>query len=196
MKCTTKKSSLFLFFALIFTPSLLLAHAHAGFTSGFWTGFGHPFGGLDHILAMLAVGIWASQMSERAVWAVPLTFVGVMLIAGGFGMAGIAIPFVEEGILISILILGLLIALAARFPLGASAVIVGLFAIFHGHAHGEEIPAAITGISYAVGFGFATVILHGMGIGFGLLFKHIERVPVVRYAGMAITVLGVYLLIP
>lgn len=196
MKRKITKSSLYLFFALLFMPPLLFAHTDAGIASGFWSGFVHPFGGLDHMLAMLAVGIWASQLSEKAVWVVPLTFVGVMLIAGAVGMAGVALPFVEQGILISILILGILIAIAARFPLGASAVIVGLFAIFHGHAHGEEIPAAITGLSYAIGFGFATILLHGMGIGFGMLFKHPERVPVVRYAGVAITVLGVYLLIP
>lgn len=196
MKCRIKKSSLFLFSILMLIPSLLLAHTGAGFTSGFLVGLGHPFGGLDHLLAMLAVGIWASQMSDRAVWAVPLTFVGVMLFAAALGIAGIAVPFVEQGILISVLLFGILIAVAARFPLGASAVIVGLFAIFHGHAHGEEIPAAITGLSYALGFGLATIILHGVGIGFGILFTNSERVPVVRYAGVAITLLGIYLLVP
>lgn len=196
MKHRIKKSSLFLFSILMFIPSVLLAHTGVGFTSGFLAGFSHPFGGLDHLLAMLAVGIWASQMSDRAVWAVPLTFVVVMLSAGALGMIGIAVPFVEQGILISVLLFGILIAVAARFPLGASAVIVGLFAIFHGHAHGEEIPAAITGLSYALGFGLATITLHGVGIGFGILFTQIERVPVVRYAGIAITLLGIYLLIP
>ncbi|MDX1641748.1 MAG: HupE/UreJ family protein [Balneolaceae bacterium] len=196
MKSKIRKSWLFLFSAFLLLPSLLIAHPGAGHISGFWVGFGHPFGGLDHMLAMLAVGIWASQMSDKAVWAVPLTFVGVMLLAGAFGIAGIAIPFVEQGIIMSVLILGILIAVAARIPLAVSAVIVGLFAIFHGHAHGEEIPAAITGLSYGIGFAFSTMILHIAGIGFGMLFKNAERVPVVRYAGMAITVLGVYLLIP
>ncbi len=196
MKLTFTKSRLLLLPVLLLIPSLVFAHTGVGLTSGFWFGFGHPFGGLGHILAMLAVGIWATQMSDKAIWAVPMTFVGVMLIGGVLGIAGFAIPFVETGIVISVLILGLLIAIAARFPLAASALIVALFALFHGHAHGEEIPAAVTGFSYGIGFALSTIFIHATGIGFGLLFKRTERVQVVRYAGAAIMLLGVYLLIP
>lgn len=196
MKCKLTKNWLLLFSALLVLPSLLFAHTGAGHTSGFWVGFGHPVSGLDHMLAMLAVGIWATQMSDKAVWAVPLTFVGVMLVGAVLGISGVKIPFVEQGILMSVFVFGILIIVVARFPLIASAFIVGLFAMFHGHAHGEEIPAAVTGISYGVGFTLSTILLHSAGIGIGTLFKKAKRVKLVRCAGVTIVLLGVYLLVP
>ena len=124
-----------------FLPDIAFAHTGVGETTGFMHGFSHPIGGVDHILAMVAVGLWATQIGGRALWVVPCTFVGVMVLGGVLGFTGIHMPFVEEGILVSILILGVLIAGAFKIPLMYSSLIVGLFAIFHGYAHGTEMPA-------------------------------------------------------
>ncbi|MEO6054363.1 MAG: HupE/UreJ family protein, partial [Chthoniobacterales bacterium] len=136
----------------LLVPSLVHAHVGVGATNGFEHGFTHPLTGLDHICAMLAVGLWAAQMGGRAIWAVPLTFVSVMAVGGMLGMSGIALPFTEQGIILSVLTLGVLIAASARLPLVASMIIVGLFAIFHGHAHGAEMPETASGVLYAGGF--------------------------------------------
>src|SRR5580698_8957387 len=148
-------------FTRLATPALILApvlaHAHPGHdTSGFSAGVAHPLHGLDHILAMVAVGLWAAQLGGRAKWLVPASFVSVMALGGALGMAGVAIPFAEQGIFASVLILGVLIAASVRLPLAASMSIVGLFALCHGHAHGTEIPAAASGFNYALGFVLAT----------------------------------------
>ena len=182
-------------FAILLLPSLVYAHTGAGHAAGFLHGVGHPIGGLDHLLAMVAVGIWAAQHSGRAVWAVPATFVTVMVIGGAIGITGTAIPFVEEGIVISVLILGVLIAAAVRLPLSASAAIVGLFALFHGHAHGAEMPVALSGVSYGIGFVLTTAVLHFSGICFGASLQKTARLQTVRYAGAAIAIGGVFLLI-
>jgi urease accessory protein len=176
-----------------FLPSLALAHTNVGETTGFMHGFGHPIGGADHMLAMLAVGLWAAQIGGRALWVVPFTFVSVMVLGGILGFTGVAIPFVEEGILISILILGVLIAATFKLPLVYSSFIVGVFAIFHGHAHGTEMPVSISAASYAVGFALATAILHLAGIGLGVFMQKINLHMVSRVAGGAIALSGVYL---
>ena len=125
--------------SLVFAP--MLAHAHPGHdASGFSAGVAHPVHGLDHILAMVAVGLWAAQLGGRAKWLVPASFISVMAIGGALGMAGMPLPFAEQGIFASVLILGVLIAAAVRLPLAASMAIVGLFALCHGHAHGLEMP--------------------------------------------------------
>jgi urease accessory protein len=144
---------------------------------------------------MVAVGIWAAQIAGRATWAVPATFVTVMVIGGAIGITGTAIPFVEQGIVISVLILGVLIAAAIRLPLPASSAIVGLFALFHGHAHGAEMPVALSGISYGIGFVLTTAVLLFSGICFGASLQKTARLQTVRYAGAAIAVGGVFLLI-
>ncbi len=179
----------------ILAPSLAHAHTGVGHAAGFLHGVCHPFGGLDHILAMVAVGIWAAQISGKVIWAVPTTFVSVMIIGGILGIAGIAIPFVEQGIVMSVLILGVLIAAAVRLPLSASVAIVGLFAIFHGYAHGAEIPSTVSGVAYGIGFALATATLHLSGIGFGVFFQRIARLQVVRFAGVAIAIGGGFLFI-
>jgi len=153
MEQTISKLSLLFFFL----PGIALAHTGAGQTTGFMYGFGHPIGGADHMLAMVAVGLWAAQIGGRALWIVPGTFVGVMLIGGILGFTGIPVPFVEEGILVSILILGILIVGAFKLPLAYSSMIVGLFAVFHGHAHGAEMPETLSAAWYAVGFALATM---------------------------------------
>ncbi|MCF7971015.1 MAG: HupE/UreJ family protein [Methylococcaceae bacterium] len=179
----------------IMFPSLALAHTGVGETTGVMHGFGHPIGGVDHMLAMVAVGLWAAQIGGRALWVVPCTFIGVMALGGILGFSGLTVPFVEEGILVSILILGILIAGAFKLPLVYSSLIVGIFAIFHGYAHGAEMPASISAASYAVGFALATAMLHVVGIGLGILMQKTNLQTVNRFAGGAIALSGVYLAI-
>jgi urease accessory protein len=178
---------------LLCVPSLARAHVGVGQTSGFSHGFGHPLSGLDHVCAMVAVGLWAAQMGGRAIWAVPLTFVSVMAFGGFLGVLHVQIPFIETGIVISVLTLGVFIAAAVRMPLIASILIVGLFAIFHGHAHGEEMLEKASGLAYAVGFVLATALLHAIGIGLGIGIQRISKPLVVRLAGVAIVLCGIYI---
>jgi urease accessory protein len=182
--------------ALIATLSLLpvMAQAHPGHGgTGFLPGFAHPLLGLDHILAMLAVGLWAAQLGGRAFWVVPAAFVSVMTLGSALGMAGIGLPFVEQGILASVLILGVLVAAAVRLPLAASVVIVGSFALLHGIAHGAEMPENAAGLAYAGGFALATALLHTCGLLAGSMTKKVASVPWLRFAGAAIAGGGVVL---
>lgn len=146
------------------------AHAHtfgaAG--AGLADGLAHPLTGLDHLLAMLAVGLWAGQSGGRARWALPAVFVAAMVAAGGLAMAGLALPMVEPMIAASVLVLGLLVLAAWRLPLAAGIGLVAAFAAFHGHAHGAELPEAAMPGLYALGFAAATVALHGVGLGLSL----------------------------
>ncbi len=182
-------------FLLLFLPGVALAHTGVGETTGFIHGVSHPIGGADHLLAMLAIGLWASQIGGRALWAVPCTFVAVMILGGILGFSGVTVPFIEEGILISVLIFGVLIAGAFKLPLVYSVLIVGFFAIFHGHAHGAEMPVAIGASLYIVGFAFATAILHLAGISLGVLLQKTNLPTVNRFAGGAIALSGIYLAI-
>src|SRR5574340_22733 len=179
-------------------PSFAFAHTgagHAGIgeSGGFMLGLIHPAGGLDHVCAMLAVGLWAAQMGGRSVWAVPLTFVSVMALGGALPMSGIGLPFAEQGIVLSVLMPGVLIAASVRLPLWLSTGIVGLFALCHGHAHGAEMPALSSGMAYALGFMLATAVLHIIGIAFGLGMKNLARERVVHFAGAGVALCGVYL---
>lgn len=176
-------------------PGLAFAHTGVGQTTGFLHGFGHPMGGTDHMLAMVAVGLWAAQIGGRALWGVPCAFVGVMVLGGVLGIAGFPVPFVEEGILVSILVLGILTAGAFKLPLFYSSLIVGLFAIFHGHAHGVEMPESFGAASYAIGFALATAMLHLLGIGLGMLLQKTNLQTVSRFVGGAIALSGIYLAI-
>jgi urease accessory protein len=178
-----------------FIPALLHAHPGAGPVHGFDHGFVHPIGGLDHVVAMLAVGLWAVQLGGRARWIIPATFAGVMTLGGIAGMQGIEFGFVEQGVLASVLVLGVFIAAAWRMPLGASAVLVGLFALCHGLAHGIEMPAGSSGLAYALGFGSATVLLHAAGIGLGLLMRRLARPLWVRAAGALCALAGLMLIV-
>jgi urease accessory protein len=181
--------------ATFMLPSLAYAHVGLGQTSGFVHGFAHPFTGLDHIAAMVAVGLWAAQRGGRAVWVVPLTFVSVMSVSGLLGTMGVSVPFVESGIVTSVFVLGVLIAAAVRLPLVVSSLIVGVFAVFHGHAHGAEMPETVSGLAYGVGFVLATGLLHCLGIGLGLLARQLDSPGFVRFAGGATVALGVYLFV-
>ena len=174
-------------------PSFAYAHVGVGEASGFMYGLAHPAGGLDHVCAMLAVGLWAAQMGGRSVWVVPLTFVSVMALGGALPMLGISLPFVEQGIVLSVLLLGVLIAAAVRLPLWLSSSMVGLFALWHGHAHGAEMPELASGIGYALGFMLATALLHAIGVAFGLGMQRWARERAIHAAGAGIALCGVYL---
>jgi len=163
------------------TPAL--AHVGHGATESFAAGLMHPLGGLDHFAVMIAVGLWAALKGGGALWFWPLTFVGVMLIGGALGMAHVALPFVEPAILASVVALGLMVALAVDMPVALGALVVGGFALFHGHAHGSEVVENIGGVEYMAGFALATATLHLTGIGFAQLMTRAQMRPVIRAAG-------------
>ena len=174
-------------FALALMPTL--AHAHPGHgagTGGIGWGLAHPFTGLDHILAMIAVGLWAVQLGRRALWLLPLSFVSAMAAGAALGMGGVSLPFVEPAILASGIVLGALVAFATRLPLGASAALVAVAALFHGQSHGSEMPADASGFLAALGFVIATAMLHASGILAGLMLQGIAQQRIIRAAGVAI----------
>ncbi len=178
--------------ALLLSPALALAHPghdHAGVMSG----IAHPIFGLDHLLAMLAVGLWAAQQTGKARWALPLTFVATMLLGGLAGFAGIEMPLMETGIAGSVLALGLLVALAVRPPLVVAAALTALFAASHGVAHGLELPELSSPWGYAAGFVVATAALHAAGYA---LVRYLPQAaaPLVRIAGAASALTGAWLL--
>jgi urease accessory protein len=182
----------------VLTPIVAFAHTGVSETSGFVHGMGHPISGLDHILAMLMVGVFAWQLGGRALWLVPMTFVVVMAVGGTLGIAGVGVPFVEIGIALSVVVFGAIVAFHVKAPTAAAMGVVGLFAIFHGQAHGAEIPEDAGGVAYAAGFMIATALLHLAGISAGFLIgKARERYGslVVRLAGGFATLAGVGLLI-
>ena len=175
--------------------SSLPAQAHSGHSnvSSFSEGLGHPISGLDHLIAMIAVGLWAAQLGGRATWFVPSAFVGMMTVGGALGWGGVPLPFVEAGILASVVVLGLLIATASRWPLPACMALVGIFALFHGHAHGAEMPDASSRLTYGLGFVLATALLHGGGMLLGIIARRSAKAALLRYAGAAVVLAGVCL---
>ncbi len=175
-------------------PSLAYAHIGIGEAGGFMHGLMHPTSGLDHVCAMLAVGLWAAQTGGRSLWAVPLTFVGVMALGGALPMLCIGLPFVEQGIVLSVLLLGVLIAASVRLPLWLAGSVVGLFALSHGYAHGTEMPAWAPGMSYVLGFLLATLLLHAAGIAIGMeMRRHRAHRQLARLAGSGIALYGAWL---
>lgn len=148
----------------LFMEVSLLAHTGAGIPSGFTSGFSHPVGGADHIIAMFAVGLWAAQMGGRALWRVPVSFLSMMIVGAILGIQGIHVPFVEEGILASVIVLGTFIAFNIKLPMVVGSLIAGAFAVFHGYAHGAEMPLNTDGLAYGIGFIAATGMLHVAGI--------------------------------
>ncbi|MEW6255210.1 MAG: HupE/UreJ family protein [Pseudomonadota bacterium] len=178
-------------------PSIALAHTGAGDAHGFAHGFFHPLTGIDHVLAMVAVGILAWQCGGRALWAVPLAFVAVMVAGGVLGVSGLDLPFVEIAIALSVVVLGTAVALGITLPLAAAMGLAGVFALFHGHAHGAEMPEDASGLAYGLGFVLATAALHLAGLGLGMGIARLgERhgAALVRMSGAAIALGGVALL--
>ncbi len=180
--------------ALIGAATPALAHSGHGDTSGFVAGFLHPVGGLDHVLAMVAVGLFAAHLGGRALWAVPAAFVALMAVGGALGMNGANVPYVETGIALSVVVFGLTLASGAALPVGLAVGLVGFFSIFHGHAHGAEMPPNTSGAAYAAGFLIATALLHGAGIALGMGAARLASQRAVRIGGAAMAAAGVGLL--
>lgn len=171
------------------------AHAHGGSVAGgFLGGFGHPLFGPDHIVAMVAVGLWGAFLGAPAIWVLPVAFPLVMAGGGVLGILGIPLPGVEIGIALSALVLGLMVVLAARPPPWIAGVLVGAFAVFHGHAHGAEMPAGADAVAFSLGFVVATGMLHLGGIAFGLLARWPAGRVAVRTAGGLIALAGLVFL--
>lgn len=181
---------------LIALTGSALAHAGHGNAGGFAHGFIHPMGGLDHVLAMVAVGLYAALLGGRALWLVPATFVGVMALGGAVGAAGYPLPYVEIGIALSVIGLGLAVALRLSLPTLAATALVGFFAIFHGYAHGADTPPDASGYAYAAGFMLATALLHCAGVGLGLAstLSQISGRRVIQTAGGTMALAGVAML--
>jgi urease accessory protein len=168
-----------------------LAHTGEGYGGGFIAGFTHPILGWDHVAAMVAVGLWGAFLGAPAIWILPIVFPLVMAFGAVAGIVGIPIAAVETGIAVSAVVLGLMIVFAVKPPIWVSAIIVGAFAIFHGHAHGTELPATANALAYAVGFVISTGLLHLIGIAFGLLVRWPAGRVAVRGAGGLIAFAGV-----
>ncbi|WP_034298111.1 HupE/UreJ family protein [Herbaspirillum sp. RV1423] len=160
----------------------------------FGAGFSHPFSGIDHLLAMLAVGLWAAQNKRSALWVLPLAFPLMMVIGALLALVGLEIPAAETGIAASVAVLGLLIAFAVKMPLWTSTLVVSLFALFHGYAHGSELPHGSSAATYAFGFVLATALLHAAGLTLGLVAGKRMADGVVRLGGVGIAAVGAYLL--
>ncbi len=172
-------------------PTQALAHTQGGEATGLLSGLRHPVSGLDHILAMVAVGLWGAQLGRPAIWLLPVTFPMVMAFGGMLGLMGLALLGIEIGIAVSAIILGVMVGWEARPPLWVAAVVVGFFAVFHGHAHGAELPAGADALLYSIGFVVATGCLHAAGIGIGLIYRWPVGKVALRAAGVAVALAGV-----
>lgn len=182
-----------LIFLLLCAPSAF-AHPQKGEAVGFLTGFRHPISGLDHVLAMVAVGIWGAQLGSPAIWLLPVAFPMVMAMGGMLGLMGIPLPGTEYGIALSAILLGAVVLFELRPPLTIAAILVGFFAIFHGHAHGTELPPGQSALLYSMGFVIATGCLHAVGIGIGTVHKWGWGQQLLRAAGGLVTMGGVFFL--
>ena len=178
-----------------FAPAAALAHPGHDGAGGLVHGFVHPVTGIDHVLAMIAVGLLAAQYGGRALWLVPMSFLVAMAAAGAIGMAGIPVQIVEVGIGVSVVVLGLMIAFQIKPPTLVAMVVVGFFALFHGYAHGTETPNGLAGLSFAAGFLVATGLLLGVGVGLGLLLqpRTMSR-RVIQAGGGAMALVGIAVL--
>ena len=179
---------------LALAPTVASAHpGHEG--ASLISGLVHPLGGLDHIIAMVAVGLLAARLGGRALWLVPVSFVITMAVAGVAGMAGVGLPYVETGIALSVVVLGAVAVFGVAMPVAAAMGLVAFFAVFHGYAHGVEMPETVSGLAYGAGFVAATALLHGLGIGIGLAVSRLDRGRnLVRVAGSLAAIVGVVML--
>src|SRR5579864_2170137 len=183
---------------LVLAPAIASAHTGLGDAADLVHGFLHPLGGIDHILAMVAVGLLAARMGGRALWLVPASFVLTMAVAGLVGMTGVSVTGAEGGIALSVLVLGAMIAFGMRLPVAAAMGLVGFFALFHGYAHGSEMPATASGLAFGAGFVAATALLHGFGIALGLAIGQAGEPfarPALRFGGALTMLAGAVLLI-
>ncbi|HWT80450.1 MAG TPA: HupE/UreJ family protein [Candidatus Methylomirabilis sp.] len=176
---------------LVWTESAF-AHVQKGEAAGFLSGLKHPVSGLDHILAMVAVGLWGAQLGAPAVWVLPVAFPMVMACGGMLGLMGVPLPGIEYGIAASAILLGIAVMFELRPPLAIAAFVVAVFAIFHGHAHGTELPAGQSGLLYSMGFVIATGCLHGVGITIGTVHRWVWGQRLLRLAGGVVLAGGVY----
>jgi urease accessory protein len=188
------RAALLIAAAAALAPGVALAHTGIGVIGGFQSGFTHPIFGFDHVVAMVAVGLWGAFLGQPAIWLLPVVFPVVMAFGGLAGVLGVPLPGVEMGIALSAVALGAMVALALRPPLWVAAVLVGAFAIFHGHAHGTELPEAANPLAYGVGFVIATGLLHLSGIALGLLSRWPAGLQAVRVGGGLIACVGLYFL--
>jgi urease accessory protein len=170
------------------------AHVEQGQAVGFVTGLEHPWSGLDHVLAMIAVGLWGAQLGNPALWLLPVTFPMVMAMGAMMGLLGIPVPGIEIGIAVSAILLGAMVLGEVKPRLFLAAVMVGFFAIFHGHAHGTELPAGQSGLLYSMGFVIATGVLHGIGILTGTIHRWSAGKLALRGAGAFIAAMGLFFL--
>ena len=185
----------FLLCLLLFVPGLVFAHAPEGAGGGFLTGFLHPIMGFDHLVAMVAVGLWGAFLGDRALWILPIVFPSIMAVGAALGIVGLEIPLVEFVIALSGVVLGALIALRYKAPLAIAMVLVGIFAIFHGYAHGTEMPGQISAITYGAGFVIGTGLLHLAGIAIGFATRLPRGELLVRGCGGVISVIGLTYLV-
>lgn len=183
--------TLLLVAVVLLLPASAFAHVEQGQAAGFITGLQHPWSGLDHVLAMIAVGLWGAQLGNPAMWVLPVLFPMVMSLGAMMGLIGILLPGIEIGIALSAIFLGAMVVGEVRPKPVIAAVLVGFFAIFHGHAHGTELPAGQSGMLYSMGFVIATGILHGIGITIGLIHRWPQGRLALRCAGAFITAMGV-----
>ena len=177
---------------VLVSPASAMAHTGTGLAGGFVAGFVHPFTGFDHLLAMVSVGLWGAFLGRPLIYTLPVVFPMVMVTGAALGMFGVPLPSVEMGIALSVAVLGTCIALALRAPVWAAAIIVGAFAIFHGYAHGRELPSAADPAGYSSGFVLATGLLHVLGIGIGCLNQWPRGVVLTRGVGAAIGAVGLW----
>ena len=181
-------------FTLLLLEQTAFAHVQKGEAVGFLTGFKHPLSGLDHVLAMVAVGLWGAQLGAPAVWLLPVAFPMVMAFGGMLGLIGVPLPGIEYGIAASAILLGAAVMFELRPPLALAATLVGVFAIFHGHAHGTELPPGQSALLYSLGFVMATGLLHAVGIGIGTVHRWNWGQRFLRLAGAGVTVGGLFFL--
>jgi urease accessory protein len=176
------------------SATVALAHVGGGAAGGFFAGFRHPISGPDHVLAMVAVGLWGAQLGNPAIWLLPVAFPMVMAVGGVLGLVGMPLPGIEYGIAVSAILLGAAVTFEARPPLGVAAALVGFFAIFHGHAHGTELPAGEDALLYSLGFVIATGCLHAAGIALGVAHRWPWGRSLLRVAGACIALGGLLFL--
>ena len=174
----------------LLVPLSAQAHVQGDMAGGFLPGLEHPVSGLDHVLAMVAVGLWGAQLGRPALWMLPVAFPMMMAVGAFMGLIGIGLPGVEIGIALSCIGLGAMVLTEAKPPLWAACVLVGFFALFHGHAHGTELPENASGLLYSIGFVIATGCLHGCGIAIGLIHRWATGRIVLRVAGACVTLAG------